>query len=168
MELTELHVLLTSVVLENSPIIKGESVICSLLVTNVEGISLLIVESESGTTVLNVEVVVRVEDGVVAVNISRAECERGAIIPILVTGGTPILTTEVVSAADGAHSPMPITEVSVGAATGRVVGTFKLTAPAIVGTVAILTPAMALTLEMEEITALVTAVTAASEEMPSA
>lgn len=174
MELTVLHVL-TSVVPEDFPIVKGESEICSLLVTNVEGISVLIVESESGTavlftevTVLKVEVVLKVEDGVVAVNISRVQCERGAIIPILVTVGTPILRTEVVSAPDGAHTPMPIKEVAVGVTMERVVGTFKLTAPAVVGTVAAVTPAMAFPLQMVEIIALVVAVTVPSEEIPSA
>jgi hypothetical protein len=176
MELTVLHVL-TPVVLEDFPIVKGESEICSLTVTNVEGTSALIAESESGTaalfvevgtevTVVKVEVVVRVADGAVAVNISRVQFEIGAIIPILDTAGTPILRTEVLSAADGAHIPMPIKEAAVGVTMERVVGTFKLTAPAVVGTV--VTPAMALPLEMAEITALVVAVTAASEEMPLA
>lgn len=56
---------------------------------------------------------------------------------------------------------MPIKEVALGVTMERVVGTFKLTAPA-VGTVA------TLPLEIAEITALVVAVTAASKEMPSA
>jgi hypothetical protein len=63
---------------------------------------------------------------------------------------------------------MPIKEVAGGVTMERVVGTFKLTAPAVVGTFVTVTPAMALPLEMAEITALVVAVTAASEEIPSA
>jgi hypothetical protein len=178
MELTVLHVL-TPAVLEDFPIVKGESEICSLSVTNVGGISALIAESESGiatvlveaateVTVLKAEVVVRVDDGAVAVNIPRAQFETGATIPILDIAGTPILRTEDVSAADGAHTPMPIKEVAVGVTMERVVGTLIVTTPAVVGTVVTVTLAIAPPLEMTEITALVVAVTAASEEIPLA
>lgn len=101
MELT-VSLVWTPVVVEDFPIVKGELEVCSLIVTNVEGISTLTAESEYGSavlfievatevTVLKVEVVVRVDDGAVAVTIPRVQFEIGALIPILDTAGSPIL-----------------------------------------------------------------------------
>jgi hypothetical protein len=174
MEFTVLSVL-TSVVLEDSSIIMSESDECSSVVSNVEGFSVPIAEYESGTavlfvedamevTALSIEVVVGVEAGAVAVNMLRAEFEKGAIIPILVTSGTPILRIGVVSAVDCACTPMPTEEVTVGVTMEDVVGTPKLIAPDAVGLAATVTPATALPLEMVAITALVVAVTASHEE----
>jgi hypothetical protein len=142
-------------------------------VSNVEGISVMIAESEPGAAVLFDDVatgvtVLKVEDGAVAVNISKVPFETGAIIPILFTVGTPILRTEVVSAADGAHIPFHSNEVAVGVTMARVGGAPKLTPPAVVGTAEIVTSAMALLLEMVGVTELVIVVTVASEEKPLA
>jgi hypothetical protein len=124
--------------------------------------SVMIAESEPGAAVLFDDVatgvtVLKVEDGAVAVNISRVQFEIGATIPILFTVGTPILRTEVASAADGAHIPVPIKVDAVWVTMARVGGAPKL-----------IPPVTALLLEMVGVTELVIVVTVASEEKPLA
>jgi hypothetical protein len=165
---TELMVLwgLTSMVLNDSSTVNSDSEVCSLTVSNIAGISVLIAECEPGTA--TEVVVLKVEAGTVAVNISIAHFEIGAIIPILVTGGTPTLRTKVVSAANGVYTPVPIKELAVEATTESVVWAPKLTASAVVATVPIVTPVMALLIDTLEVTELVTSVTVASEAKPLA
>jgi hypothetical protein len=78
------------------------------------------------------------------------------------------LRTETVSEADGAHIPVLNKEVAVGVTMERVEGAPKLTPPAVVGTVAIVTPAVDLLLETMDAVELVIVVTVASEGEPLA